>query len=680
MSGIMSMLLGAKSAIAVAVDEFFNRVTLLLPGNGTNGAQNNTFLDSSSNNFTITRNGNATQGTFSPFSQTGWSNFFGGATSERLSLPSSSNLAFGTGDFCVELWLYKTKSGQTGIFSNSTNLAGGDAQFEIQTNSTEKVVVLGWSTTFLTGATSVVLNTWNHIAVCRSGTTMSLYLNGTRDATTTSANNFSSTNIFYIASQAASTTTTFGGYISNLRAVKGSSVYTPSSSSLTVPTAPLTAITNTQLLTCQSNRFIDNSSNAFAITVSGTPSVQAFSPFLPTAAYDTATVGGSGYFDGTGDYLTVASSANFTIGSNNFTVEAWIYITGGAGTQREIIVRHNPGSSLNWMLELTSGNLASFYFSGTGGGESINSDASVPLNQWVHVAGGINGTNKYVCLNGVYKSAAYGSTPVSTSTLPIAIGATQTGTLPFTGYIASSRVVNGTAVYTANYTVPTAPLTAVTNTQLLLNYTNAAITNATAKNDLETVGNAQISTTQSKFGGSSISFDGTGDWLASPANVGLHSLQGDFTIEFWIYPNTLNTFNDIVATANSFAFLGAGKSGWIVYYANSGTQIRFAYQSSSSWVFDTGFGSATSLSTGTWTHIAIVRSGSTISCYKNGTASSTTITNNTNLVSTDFGVYVGAGAGNQSNISNAYIDDLRITKFARYTANFTAPTAAFPLQ
>ncbi len=45
MSGIMSMLLGAVSSVAVAVDEFFNRVTLLLPGNGTNGAQNNTFLD-----------------------------------------------------------------------------------------------------------------------------------------------------------------------------------------------------------------------------------------------------------------------------------------------------------------------------------------------------------------------------------------------------------------------------------------------------------------------------------------------------------------------------------------------------------------------------------------------------------------------------------------------------------
>ena len=57
-----------SSAATVEPDSYFNLVSLLLPGNGTNGAQNNTFLDSSTNNFTVTRNGNTTQGTFSPFS------------------------------------------------------------------------------------------------------------------------------------------------------------------------------------------------------------------------------------------------------------------------------------------------------------------------------------------------------------------------------------------------------------------------------------------------------------------------------------------------------------------------------------------------------------------------------------------------------------------------------------
>ena len=78
MTGILNILAGS---IAAAIkDGYFNLVSLLLPGNGTNGAQNNTFLDSSSNNFTITRNGNTTQGTFSPFSQTGWSGNFNTST------------------------------------------------------------------------------------------------------------------------------------------------------------------------------------------------------------------------------------------------------------------------------------------------------------------------------------------------------------------------------------------------------------------------------------------------------------------------------------------------------------------------------------------------------------------------------------------------------------------------
>jgi hypothetical protein len=70
MSGIMNMFVAAKTTIATAVDEFFNRVTLLLNTSSTNGAQNNTFLDSSTNNFTITRNGNTTQFKFSSFFQT----------------------------------------------------------------------------------------------------------------------------------------------------------------------------------------------------------------------------------------------------------------------------------------------------------------------------------------------------------------------------------------------------------------------------------------------------------------------------------------------------------------------------------------------------------------------------------------------------------------------------------
>ena len=59
-------------------DPYFENVTLLLHGDGTNGGQNNTFIDGSSNNYTITRNGNTTQGSFNPYG-TFWSNYFDGS-------------------------------------------------------------------------------------------------------------------------------------------------------------------------------------------------------------------------------------------------------------------------------------------------------------------------------------------------------------------------------------------------------------------------------------------------------------------------------------------------------------------------------------------------------------------------------------------------------------------------
>ncbi len=658
MSGIMSMLLGAVSS--AITDVYFNLVTLLLPGNGTNGAQNNTFLDSSTNNFTITRNGNTTQGTFSPFSQTGWSNYFDGS-GDYLSAPSSADFGFGTGDFTLECWVYPLASTAQRI------LFGGGDMNNIDIGFSPANTFQYYNGSVQDTGISAATKQWFHIAVSRTSGTTSVYVNGTR------TNNFSdtsstSTRQYYIGGSNTGTNP-FNGYISNARIIKGAGIY--SGTTITVPTTPLTAVTNTVLLTCQSNRFIDNSTNAFAITRNGDTSVQAFSPFAPTAAYSAATVGGSGYFDGTGDYLSVPASSQFLPGVNtDFTFEAWVYLTAAPSAQGATVVGTGEyGTTSDWSIAIDSSRFPFFYFAVPPGGFAITSSTAINVNSWNHIAvtrSGTGSNNLKMFLNGVNVAQASRNDTMDYTGNNLSIGADENGDESvLTGYISGLRLMNGTG-YTS-ISVPTAPPTNITNTVLLLNFTNAGITDATAKNVLETVGNAQISTTQSKFGGSSMSFDGNGDYLRFPNGSFVQFNAGDFTIEAQLYLNT-TTGNQTIIDCRP---------------GTAGNYILLHYTSNSLNVFINGSTVITggSLTANVWNHIALARSGTSMKLFVNGTQVGSTATNSTNFANPGNG-YPFIGSNYVPNdYLNGFLDDLRITNgVARYTANFTAPTSAFALQ
>ena len=656
--------------IVLSGDPYFEYTTLLLPGNGTNGAQNNTFLDGSTNNFTITRNGNTTQGTFSPFSQTGWGNYFG-TTGIYLSVADNAALRIGTQDFWIEAWVFVTSYSAanhiinkrvynnigTGTWSFSINTSGAVVFNEVQTGAA----------IITTNNNAVPLNTWTHVAVSRdSSDVWRIFIDGTSSGTTAPTNNFdfSTTQPIIIGNVNDSNNWSFKGYISNLRFGIGSPNYT---SNFVPSTTPLTNITNTVLLTCQSNRFVDNSTansgTGFAITTTGSPSVQAFSPFNPSASWSAATYGGSGYFDGSGDYLSVASNAAFNLGTV-FSVETFFYTT---STAKQVFFQ------LSGYVFYVESNKLTIWAPGSIGGTG----ADVPINSWAHIVFTRDSSNQArAFVNGVL-AWSVSMTAASSQTIAY-IGAENGSTSLVNGYMSNIRFVKGdipTAYQTTSntagttiFTPPTAPLTAITNTSLLLNFTNAGIYDATSKNDLETVGNAQLSNTTAKWGSTSIKFDGTGDYLTSnPATTDMYAFgSGDFTIEFWMYISVLGTsvpYDQRTTGGNGATSTLYITSSTLRYYVSGSDRIT-----------------SSTLSTGQWYHVAVARSGTSTKMFIDGTQAGSTYTDSTVYTNSSLRPFIGGDSNNPgANGFNGYVQDLRITKgLARYTANFTPPTAAFP--
>ena len=230
MSGIIQGLLSSlKSAAAATTDAYFNLVTLLLNTTSTNGAQNNTFLDSSSNNYSITRNpatgaGAPTQGTFTPFSQTGWSNYFPTNTATSQTTLTAAVTAFGTGNLTIEFnyYLIAHASGNVGqIYESGTNGIG------ILVENTNQLRVFqrdgaGTSTTLIaSGAgTAITVNAWSFISLVRTGTAanqLNLYVNGSLVGTGTSSTNYTSTTGYINGRYTGANYFPVICYISNLR-------------------------------------------------------------------------------------------------------------------------------------------------------------------------------------------------------------------------------------------------------------------------------------------------------------------------------------------------------------------------------------------------------------------------------------------------------------------------------
>ena len=267
---------------------------------------------------------------------------FSGGNDDYLSWAPGADVAFGTGDFTVEGWWYYRgapdqhdylidcrNSGQTtGTWSLSHEYATESPSGTLQFSS--------GSAYLMQSSKNPTVNQWNHIAVTRSGNALKMFINGEQTASATDTTNFSTEpTISYIGTR-HSTEHSFDGWMSNIRIVKGTAVYTQNFS---VPIKPLTAISGTTLLCAQSGPepavcstttsplnlplsstpFSDTSGNSVTITNNGsvTTASAGDNQFNITTAADFGGTGGT-------DSLTATLAA-----PTYLTVDCWFKGTSG---------------------------------------------------------------------------------------------------------------------------------------------------------------------------------------------------------------------------------------------------------------------------------------------------------------------------------------------------------------
>lgn len=633
---------------------------------------NNQFLDSSSVNSLVTRTGNATQGTFSPYSPSGWSNYFDG-TGDYLQVPDSESFTFGNGNFTIEYWVNTNQtSATTYIYGQCDSSATAASRNVYDGLVTGKISTQIYSGSAILGELSSVSvlqsGKWYHVAIVRDGTNIRQYINGIQEAAplsvgTNSLNN--STTPFSVGRLGDYTLNTFNGYISNFRVVKGVCIY-PGGVTFTPPTQPLTAVVGTSLLTCADNCSNDQSANNFLVTRGGDVRVTNFSPFK--AASQTPQTY-SAYFDGTGDYLTIPASTNFQF-PGDFTIEGWMYFTNTAGSSPQVLF----GVKLSGTVEFdVRWFLTKWQVSLNGGSGTDIGIAPAPVNNaWTHVACVRSGNSINLYVNGVKTATTLtSSATLGQTTTAASVGASNTGGNIFTGYVSNLRVVKGTAVYTANFTPPTQPLTNVPGTSLLTCQSSAFIDNSTNRSTITALGNSQPSMvnpfgsvftkstgyTAAEYSGS-MYFDGTGDYLNGtiPAVI-----TGDLTYEAWVYITDRSVARLVLTTRS-----GNTSDGFQVL-VDSGGEVRLGYSGSN--FINSNINTVT---TNQWYHIAATRKSGTITLWVNG-VSKGTATNATSFTST---VYrVGYSAENTAPMLG-YISDVRMVHGqAMYTSNFVPPLA-----
>ena len=360
--------------------------------------------------------------------------------------------ACGSGDWTVEFWLYSESSAQDTVFRRIVS-TGENATSAIQIGHIGTGAKDGGYITYTHSDndvyavnTSKVTDRWAHIAVVRESGSVNVYTDGIKGTTADSDSNNKTGTTWYVSGYGGATDRgRFNGKIQDLRVYPGVAKYT---SNFVVPATSPDILPDTP-------SGVSGGSKLAKIT------------------------DGAVSFDGSGDNLTIPWSTDFELGTGDFTIEYYGY-------------SKNNGTAITWGADInnrfdlgsiTEGNVR--FFCRSSSSTFIELDADVATEKWAHIAAVREGTAFRLYVDGKLEASGTASdTMPNDSSNTLDIGRRRyasTGANPYEGFISNVRIIKGTALYTKNFTPPTAPLTNVTNTKLLCCQSNTSATEGAVK-------------------------------------------------------------------------------------------------------------------------------------------------------------------------------------------------------
>lgn len=379
---------------------------------------------------------------------------------QYISLPTSTFLSVVNNTYTVEMFIsvsaYPAASTELYQVSNATTAAFGS--FEFTLNSIGKIVVYvrpstGAAVVTVTSTASVPLYTWTHVAVSVNNGSLTVYINGSSSGTgTVVALNGTQTfcSIGYLTNGYTTGQNYFSGFISNLRVLKGTALY--SGSTITIPTEVLPSITNTSVLIGKTPLIEDQSTNLVTITNPNSITVDS----IQTKSYRWR-------FDGTTN-ISITANALYSLPAD-FTVETWISLN----SAQTVSLFDSTGTGIfgiiltTTTLQVTASNVNTFTF---------NLPFTLTYNTFYHIAVVRIGTQVTVYLNGVAATPQTITYSYSSATA-WAVGRNPNANQNhLIGYISNLRVVKGTGVYTTNFIPSTKNLENISGTILLLAQTS----------------------------------------------------------------------------------------------------------------------------------------------------------------------------------------------------------------